>query len=44
MGVQHLSRVVEASSLDSDPRGHKTMGDVKGMEESVGKSSRRGAG
>lgn len=36
-GVQHLNRVVEASSLDTDPRGHKTMGDVKGVEESCWK-------
>lgn len=32
--VQHLSRVVEASSLCTDPRGLKAMGDVEGAEES----------
>lgn len=32
--VQHLSRVVEASSLQTEPRGLKAMGDVKGAEES----------
>lgn len=29
-----IQRVVEASSLDTDPRGLKSMGDVKGVEES----------